>query len=226
MEEQYICKFCGRVCKNANSLRNHERLCKENPDRDLRSIENLRKGAYEWQLNHAAWNKGLTKETDERLKKASETYNNNFKAGLFKASFKGKRHTEEYKAYMSEVAKRRHLGGWHTSKSIEYNGVILDSEYEFCVAKELDENNIKWERPSPLLWKDENLNEHRYYPDFYLPEYNVYLDPKNDYLINNKSKRFGITDVEKIDKVEKQNGIKIVILDKNNLTWQKIKEKI
>ena len=30
---EYICKFCGKQCKNSNSLRNHERLCKENPDR-------------------------------------------------------------------------------------------------------------------------------------------------------------------------------------------------
>ena len=49
---------------------------------------------------------------------------------------------------------------------------------------------------------------------------------KNDYLINNKSKRFGINDFEKIEKVEQQNGIKIIILDKDNLTWESIKEKI
>lgn len=64
MEENYICKFCGKVCKNANSLRNHERLCKENPERQESS----------WvKFNHerGAWNKGLTKETDERVKKTS-----------------------------------------------------------------------------------------------------------------------------------------------------------
>lgn len=33
--KEYICRFCGRVCKNANSLRNHERLCKLNPDRQI-----------------------------------------------------------------------------------------------------------------------------------------------------------------------------------------------
>ena len=35
MEEdiKYICRFCGRECKNGNSLRNHERLCKENPNK-------------------------------------------------------------------------------------------------------------------------------------------------------------------------------------------------
>lgn len=30
-----ICKFCGKTCKNANSLRNHERLCKLNPNRQF-----------------------------------------------------------------------------------------------------------------------------------------------------------------------------------------------
>lgn len=32
MEEQYICKYCGRICKNKNSLTQHEIRCKENPN--------------------------------------------------------------------------------------------------------------------------------------------------------------------------------------------------
>lgn len=28
----YNCKYCGKECKNPNSLRNHGRLCKQNPD--------------------------------------------------------------------------------------------------------------------------------------------------------------------------------------------------
>jgi len=39
-----------------------------------------------------------------------------------------------------------------------------------------------------------------------------------------ESKRFGITDVEKIEKVQQQNGIRIIILDKDNLTWEQIKK--
>lgn len=34
-----ICKYCSKECKNANSLRNHERLCKSNPCRDLTPYE-------------------------------------------------------------------------------------------------------------------------------------------------------------------------------------------
>lgn len=31
----FICKYCGRECKNNNSLRNHERLCHSNPNRQI-----------------------------------------------------------------------------------------------------------------------------------------------------------------------------------------------
>lgn len=31
MSEEKICKYCGRVCKNDNSLRQHEIRCKNNP---------------------------------------------------------------------------------------------------------------------------------------------------------------------------------------------------
>ena len=33
-----LCKFCGKECKNSNSLRNHERLCKSNPNRQTANI--------------------------------------------------------------------------------------------------------------------------------------------------------------------------------------------
>lgn len=34
-QDSFVCKFCGRQCKNNNSLINHERLCKENPNRQI-----------------------------------------------------------------------------------------------------------------------------------------------------------------------------------------------
>ena len=37
----YICKYCEKECKNANSLRCHERFCKANPNRDLVYISHL-----------------------------------------------------------------------------------------------------------------------------------------------------------------------------------------
>lgn len=40
------CNFCKRECKNDNSLRNHERLCKTNPNRQSVKIDAAREKAY------------------------------------------------------------------------------------------------------------------------------------------------------------------------------------
>ena len=48
-----------------------------------------------------------------------------------------------------------------------------------------DENNIIWIKPKAIKYLDINGKQHNYIPDFYLPQYDVYLDPKNDYLIKN-----------------------------------------
>lgn len=135
--------------------------------------------------------------------------------------YKGHPHTAEEKLLLSIHARKNGLGGWHSSKSFLYNGVKLDSTYEVTFAQNLDENKIKWERPKPLLWKLDDV-EHRYYPDFFLPDYGVYVDTKNDYLINHINPRFGITDLEKIKLVESQNNVKVFVLDKNNLSWSSV----
>lgn len=61
--------------------------------------------------------------------------------------------------------------------------ILLDSSWEFIIATYLNENNIVWDRPNPIPWIDSNLESHLYFPDFYLPEYNLYLDPKNPYCL-------------------------------------------
>lgn len=123
--------------------------------------------------------------------------------------------SEESRKKLSEEAKVRGLGGKRNSYRIHYNGVILDSTYEYKVAIELDNNNVKWIRPKRLPWVDKLNVKHSYTPDFYLPEYDVYLDPKHDWLIKN--------DKQKIDFVCAQNKVKVIVLDKDNLTWQSIR---
>ena len=49
MNIEYKCQYCGKICKNANSLRNHERLCKLNPNHQEHTG-----------FKHG-WTKGLTK---------------------------------------------------------------------------------------------------------------------------------------------------------------------
>ena len=93
-------------------------------------------------------------------------------------------------------------GGICKRKLIEYKGTVLESTYEYTVAVSLDENNIKWMKTSRKDFKfpysDPEGVTNYYTPDFYLPDYNVYLDPKNDYLISKVNPKFGYRDIDKI----------------------------
>ena len=44
----------------------------------------------------------------------------------------------------------------------------------------MDEIFVEWIRPeTPLRYFGNDGKQHNYFPDFYLPKYDVYLDPKN-----------------------------------------------
>lgn len=88
-----------------------------------------------------------------------------------------------------------------------YKGILLDSSWELALAKRLDFLNIEWIRPDPIKWKDDEGIIHNYFPDFYLPKYDLYLDPKNPAAYNSQK--------EKIDCLKKQltNLIILVTLD-------------
>lgn len=59
--------------------------------------------------------------------------------------------------------------------------VMLESSWELKVAEYLDSLAIKWTRPEPMSWTDNTGKDRLYYPDFYLPDNDTYLDPKNPY---------------------------------------------
>lgn len=63
-------------------------------------------------------------------------------------------------------------------KRFEYNGSYLHSSWEVEVAKYLDANNIKWIRKTTsfdYVWENK---VRQYFPDFYLPELDVYVEVK------------------------------------------------
>ena len=57
----------------------------------------------------------------------------------------------------------------------------LESSWEVNLAEWLDEKSIRWIRPKFIKWLDFEGVTRRYFPDFFLIEYDVYIDPKNPY---------------------------------------------
>lgn len=203
------CKHCDKECKNPNAHRNHERLCKLNPDRQQSAIVK-----YNQELgngNRVPWNKGLSKETDDRIKKHGAALSERFKNGeLVKPSF-----SEQQIAELSARAKKNGLGGYrpHPNRGSYYNGVWFDSNWEVQVAKSLDAANVRWSRPkNGFVWNDKG---NKYYPDFYLEDYDVYLDPKNPYLMKK--------DNTKITEAQSRNNIRVMVLTEDQLDWAAIK---
>lgn len=61
-----------------------------------------------------------------------------------------------------------------------YKNITMDSSWEVEVAKYLDKLKIIWVRPNWALdWVDSTCKDRKYFPDFYLIDYDIYLDPKN-----------------------------------------------
>lgn len=59
----FICEYCGREIKNKGALVLHEKYCDKNPNKEI-----FKHNFDTSKLSHSAWNKGKTKDTDERLK--------------------------------------------------------------------------------------------------------------------------------------------------------------
>jgi hypothetical protein len=176
----YICKFCQNERKSANSLRNHERLCKLNSERQTTWIQN----------NHA--------EAQVRRGKAG------FLNGASKAKLEGREfivkestrklisiavknrdsefHDDISKKVSKTVQEKVKNGEWHTSLArnmhINYKGNDLHGTWELKYAQYLDGENINWIRNKDSFKYLFDGKERYYTPDFYLIDSDEYIEIK------------------------------------------------
>jgi len=76
-------------------------------------------------------------------------------------------------------------GGYRENSTIVnkciYNGIKLDSGLEKLFAMLLDKANIKWSKNNGDVYfeyEDKKQKKRKYYPDFYLPEYDLWVETK------------------------------------------------
>lgn len=170
-DEPQKCKYCGKECKNINSLKQHETRCKYNPNH-ITIIPHENSGKWD-RNNWTPWNKGLTKDTDERIRKVTESNRIKYDKGLIKSS--GRASTPELEELrrrrISETMKKsQNAGGKRIGsgrgKKGWYKGIFCDSSWELAfVIYHFDHNlNIKrCEEKRTYIWDGET---HTYIPDF------------------------------------------------------------
>ena len=172
----FICKHCKKefIGLSASNKANHSRWCNDNPKR----IE------YTEKLISAR--KGIKNPRNQFVKAKDE-------GRTIVSAMKGKPSTrKDYKHNSESLEKIREkaLSSGHRRlvKSTRYytqvdgTQVLLDSSWEESLARRLDSLGIPWSRPKdPIKWEDSSGKIHNYFPDFYLPIQDLYLDPKNPY---------------------------------------------
>lgn len=148
------CSFCQKECKNENSLRNHERLCKFNPNKqeisstwiekmksiDRHTLIEKMRGIYTCDFCGKTW------ETTNFGKKLHESYclsNPQRKEG----PFQNKKHSFETKQKISQSEKRAHdEGRGHTWIHRPTNPSYAES----WLYDVLESRNINFEKEKPF----------------------------------------------------------------------------
>lgn len=176
-----LCQYCNKECKNDNSLRNHERLCKKNPNRQITPFMDSKFNSMKKRSNQhiKAAELGLPPRimseetrrlisehqksiwTDERRKQWSDHMS-------IQAQLNVETHPESY-SYKNFCGR---------AKKELYNGEWMHSSWETKFAKWCDKNEIKWTKKVPYfkyIWEGK---ERKYFPDFYLEQLGSYVEVK------------------------------------------------
>jgi hypothetical protein len=121
-------------------------------------------------------------------------FRNKLKQGLLKS-------TKELGGYRTKSGRSKIHGGY-------YKEVWMDSSWELEFAKRLDSLKIKWERKNirKFDYLDFNEKNKKYYPDFYLPDFDLYVEIKGYWTKENIHK------MKKVQEIYK--SVKFKILDK------------
>lgn len=160
----YICE-CGRNFEKANSLNGHYSHC---------LIHRNGKIAIDRFKDKRAWCKGKTYE--ERL---GEVKAKEYKATLSLSKINWHKENEISVETRNILSKKR-IFYLENNKGLEWfivnNGnkeIKVQGKWEKAVAEWLNDKHIKWDRTTLHFDKS-----HRYTPDFYLPEYDWYIEVK------------------------------------------------
>lgn len=148
MENILICRHCSKICKNENSLRNHERLCKENPNRSI--VPKKTEAFYEAMKIRKNSNQFIkAKELGEQIPENGMKG----KPGYFK------HHTEETKKKISESMKKKMVGNTIWVTALEKRKSFAEQFFDDLF---------------PEL--KQNYHVDRYFLDLANPEKKVYLE--------------------------------------------------
>lgn len=191
--------YCSRVCASRHS----SALLSQDAERSRRKSVKVS------EASRASWASG--ERSGQKLVSEAERTRSCAVCGksfvaMYRTANKKTCSKECHNVLRSNIARENpNFGGECYPRKRLYKDISMDSSWEVELAIWLDARLIRWERGRKLVlwWTDDAGQKRRYHPDFYLPEYNVYLEPKNKTLMER--------DAVKIRRVLEENQVTIFI---------------
>ena len=169
------CRFCEREWKNLRARSQHERSCKNNPSSKDPGMTG-KKGRNQY-TKAKEEGRNIT-ISDETRKKMSESARIKTTEKWKDPNYRKKHAMGMKKAVANNPSSYSSNNVSGRVKNIEYNGKTLKGSWELETAKYLDKIGMKWTNelePFPYEW---NGKWHLYFPDFYLEEFDTYIEVK------------------------------------------------
>jgi len=210
--------FYGCNKESKYQLKNGKFCCESNPAKceiiKEKQRERIRtKGHSKGFSGKTPWNKGL--KGDPRCKSNKGQY----------GYWNGKHHSEETKKLMREKILIRYENGWMPKagrcKKINYNSpiageVLVDGNWELLLCKYLDFLNLTWYRNKKRFpYKHLSGKDSNYTPDFYVKEWNSFVEIKGYETELDKCKWSQFKEPLKIIKYLEMKDIKKILVENN-----------
>lgn len=185
------CLYCDKYCKNNNSLIQHQIRCKLNSDK-IKVISNFilfNKNVKEKKIKKTYSNQytkaeklgyakpEMSEKSKEKIRQAAkkQKWTKERRDNLSKSMQKA---VDDYPESYNNSGVFKRYKRYNVIDSLG-NNISLIGTYELEMSKYLDRHNIKWTKiiKEKIYYFYED-KKRRYFPDFYIIDYNFYIETK------------------------------------------------
>lgn len=194
MCDKLRCQYCNAFYKSPAGLTMHEKHCSLNPNRPhykdgdwicyycnesfiTRRELSQHINKFHRDCKAGPWNKGLTKDTDERIKHCAETYSANVKSGKVKQADHRAVWTDERRKAQSELKKKYYADHpeKHPNAIVSHNREKMtypeQLAYDWLIGHSIQIEHNK-------LFVTESFKR---YVDFFVPQFNLIIEIDGEY---------------------------------------------
>lgn len=175
------CSFCGRTALSTNSYQQHIMRCKLNPNAIQLPTAPRRKNPNRVANNQYTKAKALNQPVPQFTEQARAKLSSHM-SERNKVYWTAENRAKHSRAMQNAVAARPlSYRGAHTAgkvKRYHIADMVVIGSWEKVFAEYCIEHNIAVTQPVTGFAYTFNNRQHRYFPDFYLPAYDLYVEVK------------------------------------------------